>query len=263
MAGDWIKIEHVTPDKPEIDQLANILGIDHDAVTGKLIRLWVWADQQSLNGYAQSVTHSGLDRITFCPGFAKALEQVGWLESEEGQIRFPNFDFHNGKTAKQRALANKRKAESRAKRDKCHDYSVTNEGNERDETVDQRREEKIITERVVTREDAPTESECEKFAQTSVPPQSADFAVSVAREFYALYAGQDWRKVTGEDILPKQKWKYVLKMRLEAELRQENERNKRYQSGKVSGGNGRAKGHGQPRANGGDDPGAGINVPFL
>ena len=40
MAGDWIKIEENTPDKPEVHKMASILGIDPDAVVGKLVRVW-------------------------------------------------------------------------------------------------------------------------------------------------------------------------------------------------------------------------------
>lgn len=32
MASSWIKVEVITPDKPEIFQIAEILGIDPDAV---------------------------------------------------------------------------------------------------------------------------------------------------------------------------------------------------------------------------------------
>jgi len=39
MAGDWIKLEHTTPDKPEVFAMADTLGIDPDAVTGKLCRV--------------------------------------------------------------------------------------------------------------------------------------------------------------------------------------------------------------------------------
>ena len=38
MAGDWIKVEHTTPDKPEVVKLADMIGIDQDAVVGKLLR---------------------------------------------------------------------------------------------------------------------------------------------------------------------------------------------------------------------------------
>ena len=56
MAGDWIKIEHATPDKPEVHKMAEILNTDPNAILGALVRLWIWADQQSIDGNALSVT---------------------------------------------------------------------------------------------------------------------------------------------------------------------------------------------------------------
>lgn len=48
MASNWIKLEVITPDKPEIFRLAEILNIDPDAALGKVIRFWAWADQQMI-----------------------------------------------------------------------------------------------------------------------------------------------------------------------------------------------------------------------
>ena len=107
MAGDWIKIEHVTPDKPEVIEMADRLEIDQDAVLGKLIRLWVWADEQSLCD-AASVTETFVDRLSRVTGFAKAMISVGWLVAKNGRLTFSNFDRHNGETAKKRALTQKR-----------------------------------------------------------------------------------------------------------------------------------------------------------
>lgn len=120
MAGDWIKVEHTTPDKPEVVKLAAMLGIDQDAVVGKLLRLWIWADQQSVSGNAITVTNSFLDRLVFCPGFAAGLVKVGWLNGREGLLSIPNFDRHNGQTAKNRANTNRRVANSR----KAHNERV-------------------------------------------------------------------------------------------------------------------------------------------
>lgn len=58
MASSWIKVEVITPDKPEIFQIAEILNIDPDAVLGKLVRIWAWADQQTIDGNAGSVTQA-------------------------------------------------------------------------------------------------------------------------------------------------------------------------------------------------------------
>lgn len=116
MASSWIKVEVITPDKPEIFQIAEILNIDPDAVLGKLVRIWAWADQQTIDGNAGSVTRGVLDRISFITGFADALIAVGWLACEDGKMFLPNFDRHNGESSKKRALTNRRVAEHR-KRD--------------------------------------------------------------------------------------------------------------------------------------------------
>lgn len=108
MAGDWIKLAHTTPDKPEVFQMADSLGIDPDAVIGKLIRVWIWADQQTRDGNAPSVTPALLDRLAAVTGFAGAMEHVGWLETTESGVRFVNFERHNGSPSKARALGNQR-----------------------------------------------------------------------------------------------------------------------------------------------------------
>jgi hypothetical protein len=113
MAGDWIKIEVTTPDKPEVHQIAEQLGIDPDAVLGKLIRVWAWADQQTFDGNAVGVTRSLLDRLTGVAGFAESMVSTGWLINENGSLMFPHFGRHNGKTAKTRALTRKRVQEHR------------------------------------------------------------------------------------------------------------------------------------------------------
>ncbi|NBM04520.1 DnaT-like ssDNA-binding domain-containing protein [Proteus sp. G2671] len=118
MASSWIKVEVITPDKPEIYQIAEILNIDPDAVLGKLIRVWSWADLQTLDGNAGNVTKSVIDRITFITGFADALITVGWMKNDNGKLVLPNFDRHNGESSKKRALTNRRVAEHREKKKK-------------------------------------------------------------------------------------------------------------------------------------------------
>lgn len=126
MAGDWIKVEHAMPDKPEVVHMAEILEIDQDAMVGKLIRLWVWGDQQLRNGNAICVTSAFLDRITYVTGFAAAAEQVGWLVKTQAGFEIPNFDRHNGHTAKKRAESNRRVAKSREAKRNGNAKSVTN-----------------------------------------------------------------------------------------------------------------------------------------
>jgi hypothetical protein len=122
MAGDWIKIESVTPDKPELSVMAEILGIDQDAVFGKLFRIWAWADQNiDIDSNANSnddsvtvrVTKTLLDRVALCPGFAASMVSVGWLIESGTELVLPNFRRHNGKSAKNRGVTAKRAAKFR------------------------------------------------------------------------------------------------------------------------------------------------------
>tara|TARA_A100001391_G_scaffold43014_1_gene25002 strand:+ start:986 stop:1744 length:759 start_codon:yes stop_codon:yes gene_type:complete len=135
MAGDWIKLEHATPDKPEVVAIADALGMDdHDLAWAKCVRLWIWLDQQSVDGNGVSVTDSFIDRFTRVTGFSKALRKVGWLDGRDGRLSVPNFERHNGKSAKTRANTAKRVQKTR---EKCNARSVT------EALPEKRREEKI------------------------------------------------------------------------------------------------------------------------
>jgi len=115
MAGDWIKVQVCTPDKPEVHQIAERLDLDPDAVTGKLLRIWCWADQHTSDGNAPSVTKLLLDRLVCVTGFADALLHVGWLRVTDEGFQFPNFERHNGQSAKTRAASAKRVEKHRKK----------------------------------------------------------------------------------------------------------------------------------------------------
>ena len=117
MSGDWIKIEITTPDKPEVVAMATHLRVDQDAVVGKLLRLWGWANLNSENGEALPITEAFVDRLTNQRRFASALRHVGWLTGTDGALCFVNFDRHNGSSAKARAMENRKKASQR-QRDK-------------------------------------------------------------------------------------------------------------------------------------------------
>lgn len=115
MAGDWLKFEVATLDKPEVCQIADEAGIDIDAVVGKLLRVWSWFDQQTGNGNAPSVTKKLLDRFVGVPGFCEMMKKSGWMIDDGVNISLPNFERHNGNTAKNRALTAKRAANHRTK----------------------------------------------------------------------------------------------------------------------------------------------------
>lgn len=110
MAGYWIKFDTSTPDKPEVWAIADQLAIDPDAVVGKLLRVWAWFDDHTEKGNAPSVTKSLLDRRVGVSGFCEAMILAGWMTQVDGVLTIPNFDRHNGATAKSRCLTAKRVA---------------------------------------------------------------------------------------------------------------------------------------------------------
>lgn len=75
MASSWIKVEVITPDKPEIFQIAELLNIDPDAVLGKLVRIWAWADQQTIDGTRRAMYQRQLSEIEVEKHARKLLEE--------------------------------------------------------------------------------------------------------------------------------------------------------------------------------------------
>ena len=155
MAGDWIKFEKTTLEKPEVFELSEILGIDPDAVVGKLLRVWNWFDDHSRDGNAHVTVTALLDRYTGVTGFVRAMQQVGWMTLEGVTITIPRFDRHNGTPAKTRALGRVRTQNHRANDENaecnagCNDPSVTDPLQDRYKVVtreEKRREEKQIEE---------------------------------------------------------------------------------------------------------------------
>lgn len=116
MRRPWIKIETCTPDKPEICSIATQLRMDPDTVVGKLVRLWSWAELNRITPHDLGVTREFLDKLVGRKGFAKALEQTGWLVETDGKLSFRNFQRHNHPVAHSRALTAKRVARHRLRK---------------------------------------------------------------------------------------------------------------------------------------------------
>lgn len=150
MAGDWIKMRADLAEDPAVIAIGAKLGMDEFAVVGRLQCLWAWADGQSRDGHASGVTQQWIDRKVQRDGFAQAMCDVGWLSVDNSGITIPNFDHHNGDTAKTRALGTKRKQKARsssAGHALVHEYVRDTSRNERDksETREEKRREDIET----------------------------------------------------------------------------------------------------------------------
>ena len=157
MAGDWIKIESVTPEKPEVFEIADHLGITPEHAFGCLVIVWIWADQQSINGNAPIVTKSLIDRKTGVSSFTDAMIKSGWLIENDNGYTFKNFEKHNGNSAKNRAMTARRVAKHKGlteKKRSGNDDNVTN-ALPREE---KRREENIIESTIVDSSSEPSQA---------------------------------------------------------------------------------------------------------
>ena len=147
MAGDWIKMRTALANDPAVIAIALDLDKSEFEVVGMLHHLWSWADSQSQDGHIKRVTEKWIDRYVHHTGFAKSMVSAGWLVIEEAGITFPNFERHNGESAKKRAEAAERQRISRenkklvgvtdSSQDSC-DKSVTREEKRREENKDQK-----------------------------------------------------------------------------------------------------------------------------
>jgi hypothetical protein len=114
MSASWIKIEHGLIDKPEVMELCDMLDSNPHEVVGHLVAFWFWVDS-NLSRECPRVkgTLKGVDRVSGRDGFGNALVSVGWLLFENGMISIPNYDNHLSKSAKQRAIEQRKKAKQR------------------------------------------------------------------------------------------------------------------------------------------------------
>ena len=114
MAGDWLKVEKATIDKPEIRLVARLCDVSRDAAFAAWFRLWCWFDTETEDGHFPALTPEDCDDIGRLRGLGRACAEAGWIEfAADGGAIIRNWDRHNGVSAKKRALANRRKVQWR------------------------------------------------------------------------------------------------------------------------------------------------------
>ena len=130
--------------EPEVRGISKATGLDPFAVVGRLYAIWSYTDEVTKDGRIEHTERADIDEIVGHEGFADAMVSVKWLTEKGGCVIIPNFDRHNGKSAKSRDLASKRVAKHRSEKRSCNGASVTS--NAGPVTVDRipekRREEK-------------------------------------------------------------------------------------------------------------------------
>lgn len=113
MAGDWIKMRTDLRTHPKVVRISSALDADTLRTVGGLWSVWSLFDLHSTDGKLVGYTTEVVDSLIGWPGFAAAMERVGWLEScvidDAPSLVAPRFDAHNGQSAKRRAQEAERK----------------------------------------------------------------------------------------------------------------------------------------------------------
>ena len=145
MAGDWIKLEKATVDKPEVAILAKSLGVSHGDAFLSFVRVFIWADTNVSTGVVPHLSLSDVDTLSRAlPGTCAALAApaIGWLSERDGAVCFSKWDRHNGSSAKQRALDTEKKRLSRSGPPKCPPVCPDANGTKQGTREENRREDR-------------------------------------------------------------------------------------------------------------------------
>ena len=110
--GQWIKWTKGLVRKPEIVRIGDAMSISDGEAAARCMEVWEWADDITVDGFVEGVGIRAVDRIAG-DGFGQALIDVGWLIVDDHGLTFPNFQRHNGRSAKARGLDADRKRRSR------------------------------------------------------------------------------------------------------------------------------------------------------
>lgn len=118
MAKDWIKMRMDLPSHPKVVRILSATGTDKFRVVGGLHAVWSVFDLHSSDGVLEGYTPETMDHIIGWEGFSDALIKVKWMQYDgEETLTMPDFDTHNGQSAKRRADETERKRKSRNKPD--------------------------------------------------------------------------------------------------------------------------------------------------
>jgi len=135
MAGDWIKLRKSVLTHPRLVRTMSALNADRLRTLGGIVSAWCLLDEQTSDGKLDGYTPEILDELVGLPGLARAMEVSGWLVITTNGLEAPDFEKHNGSSAKRRAQESDRKTSAR-NADKYPQPMQTNCGPEK------RREEK-------------------------------------------------------------------------------------------------------------------------
>lgn len=145
MAGDWIKMRSELQTHPKIVRILSATKADKFRVVGGLHAVWSVFDQHSVDGVLFGYTPETLDHIIGWEGFASAMIAVKWLSFDgEETLSLPEFDEHNGQSAKRRAEDQKRKRNGRKTENSPESvHSESGQSEDKKRTREEKRREEV------------------------------------------------------------------------------------------------------------------------
>lgn len=112
MSG-WIKMGVGLRRHPKVVRIMSALKADRLRVVGALHAVWCVFDEHSSDGFLAGYSMAVMDAEIGWPGFSAAMQAVGWLQEDRDGLTVPDYEAHNGPTAKRRATDTSRKGKSR------------------------------------------------------------------------------------------------------------------------------------------------------
>lgn len=135
MAGDWIKMRCDLFSHPKVVRIMSALEADALRTVGGLMSAWCLFDAHSVDGKLEGYNRKVLDAHLQWPGFSAAMVSVRWLIESADGLELPDFDTHNGVSAKRRAQDSDRKKSVRKMSASQTDVLRTREEKRREENI--------------------------------------------------------------------------------------------------------------------------------
>ena len=135
MAGDWIKMGKDLLTHPKVVRMSSALRADKLRTVGGLFAVWCLFDTHSVDGQLSGYSAQTIDDEIRFTGFCEAMAQVGWISFDDEGAVLPDFDEHNGQSAKRRAQETERKRNDRKASASDADKKRTREEKRREEVI--------------------------------------------------------------------------------------------------------------------------------
>jgi hypothetical protein len=104
MAGEWIPLDCNLGTKPEVLELVDETGLPVEVVCWRLVQLWSWAALNSSDGTIRATPRRVASVAGGDEAFWLAVESVGWVSFDNGNIVIEGWDRRFSGSAKARAM---------------------------------------------------------------------------------------------------------------------------------------------------------------